>query len=208
MVGGGQPDMHGVEPAVERGLQILEPPSVPADQPDRQPLVEDREHRLLLRPAHDRNPDLERVDADLGQDPRDLHLLGLGEGDPGRLLALAKGRVFEHDRHRKLPSVQRNRCPRPGLGGRRRRSRGADLAREVAGRSLQQGHVPMTRLLAPGAMGEAHQVPTDKSVESEAENRRVVVRVNLEDRLGIFNIRQRAILADHRVGIQTILIFD
>ena len=142
MVGGGQPDMHGVEPAVERGLQILEPPSVPADQPDRQPLVEDREHRLLLRPAHDRNPDLERVDADLGQDPRDLHLLGLGEGDPGRLLALAKGRVFEHDRHRKLPSVQRNRCPRPGLGGRRRRSRGADLAREVAGRSLQQGHVP------------------------------------------------------------------
>jgi outer membrane protein OmpA-like peptidoglycan-associated protein len=42
---------------------------------------------------------------------------------------------------------------------------------------LQQGHVPLTRMLAPGAMGEAHQVGEDKTVEGQAENRRVVVRV-------------------------------
>jgi len=42
---------------------------------------------------------------------------------------------------------------------------------------LQQGHVPLPRILAPGAMGEAHQVGNDKSSESQAENRRVVVRV-------------------------------
>jgi OmpA-OmpF porin, OOP family len=42
---------------------------------------------------------------------------------------------------------------------------------------LQQGHIPLTRMLAPGAMGESHQVGNDKSAESQAENRRVVVRV-------------------------------
>ena len=42
---------------------------------------------------------------------------------------------------------------------------------------LQQGHVPLTNMLAPGAMGESRQVATDKSVEGQAENRRVVVRV-------------------------------
>ena len=42
---------------------------------------------------------------------------------------------------------------------------------------LQQGHVPLTRMLAPGAMGEAHQVGNDKTAEGQAENRRVVVRV-------------------------------
>ena len=42
---------------------------------------------------------------------------------------------------------------------------------------LQKGHIPLTRMLAPGAMGEAHQVGNDKSTEGEAENRRVVVRV-------------------------------
>jgi OmpA-OmpF porin, OOP family len=42
---------------------------------------------------------------------------------------------------------------------------------------LQQGHIPLTRMLAPGAMGEAHQVGTDKAAGGEAENRRVVVRV-------------------------------
>jgi outer membrane protein OmpA-like peptidoglycan-associated protein len=41
----------------------------------------------------------------------------------------------------------------------------------------QQGHVPLTNMLAPGAMGESRQVPTDKAVEGEAQNRRVVVRV-------------------------------
>lgn len=42
---------------------------------------------------------------------------------------------------------------------------------------LQQGHIPLTNMLAPGAMGESRQVGTDKTVEGQAENRRVVVRV-------------------------------
>lgn len=42
---------------------------------------------------------------------------------------------------------------------------------------LQKAHVPLTRMLAPGAMGEAHQVENDKTAEGQAENRRVVVRV-------------------------------
>ena len=42
---------------------------------------------------------------------------------------------------------------------------------------LQQGHVPLTRMLAPGAMGETHQVGNDTTAEGLAENRRVVVRV-------------------------------
>lgn len=42
---------------------------------------------------------------------------------------------------------------------------------------LQQGRVPLTNVLAPAAMGESRQIGTDKKAESEAENRRVVVRV-------------------------------
>lgn len=44
---------------------------------------------------------------------------------------------------------------------------------------LQQGHVPLSRMLAPGAMGESRQVDktAGKANDSEAENRRVVVRV-------------------------------
>ena len=42
---------------------------------------------------------------------------------------------------------------------------------------LQKAHVPLTRMLAPGAMGEAHQVGNDQTAEGQAENRRVVVRV-------------------------------
>jgi OmpA-OmpF porin, OOP family len=52
-----------------------------------------------------------------------------------------------------------------------------DRANNVTNVLLQKGHVPLTRILAPGAMGEAHQVGTDKSAEGQAENRRVVVRV-------------------------------
>lgn len=52
-----------------------------------------------------------------------------------------------------------------------------DRANEVTNFLLQQGHIPLTRMLAPGAMGESHQVGSDKSAENEAENRRVVVRV-------------------------------
>ncbi|HMK29787.1 MAG TPA: OmpA family protein [Terriglobales bacterium] len=52
-----------------------------------------------------------------------------------------------------------------------------DRASSVTNFLMQQGHVPLTRMLAPGAMGEAHQVGNDKSAEGQAENRRVVVRV-------------------------------
>src|SRR5271167_2666007 len=52
-----------------------------------------------------------------------------------------------------------------------------DRANSVTNILLQKGHIPLTRMLAPGAMGEAHQVGNDMSAEGEAENRRVVVRV-------------------------------
>jgi flagellar motor protein MotB len=52
-----------------------------------------------------------------------------------------------------------------------------DRANNVTTFLLQQGHIPLTRTLAPGAMGESQQVGSDKSAENEAENRRVVVRV-------------------------------
>jgi OmpA-OmpF porin, OOP family len=52
-----------------------------------------------------------------------------------------------------------------------------DRADAVTKILLQQGHVPLTRMLAPGAMGESHQVGNDKTAEGQAENRRVVVRV-------------------------------
>jgi OmpA-OmpF porin, OOP family len=42
---------------------------------------------------------------------------------------------------------------------------------------LQQAHVPLSRMLASGAMGESHQVEKGKVADTEAENRRVVVRV-------------------------------
>lgn len=50
-------------------------------------------------------------------------------------------------------------------------------AENVTNILLQQGKVPLTRMLAPGAMGESDQVATDKTIEGQAENRRVVVRV-------------------------------
>jgi len=52
-----------------------------------------------------------------------------------------------------------------------------ERAENVTNVLLQQGKVPLTRMLAPGAMGESDQVGTDKTVEGQAENRRVVVRV-------------------------------
>lgn len=41
----------------------------------------------------------------------------------------------------------------------------------------QQGHVPLTNVLAPGAMGVSQQVAPDATAEGQAENRRVVVRI-------------------------------
>ena len=52
-----------------------------------------------------------------------------------------------------------------------------DRANNVTKILLQQAHVPLTRVLAPGAMGESQQVGNDKTAEGQEENRRVVVRV-------------------------------
>jgi OmpA-OmpF porin, OOP family len=52
-----------------------------------------------------------------------------------------------------------------------------DRANNVTTILLQQGNVPLTRMLAPGAMGESQQVGNDKTAEGQAANRRVVVRV-------------------------------
>jgi OmpA-OmpF porin, OOP family len=41
----------------------------------------------------------------------------------------------------------------------------------------QQGQVPLTHMLAPGAMGTSKQVASDKTAEGQAENRRVIVRI-------------------------------
>jgi outer membrane protein OmpA-like peptidoglycan-associated protein len=50
-------------------------------------------------------------------------------------------------------------------------------ANNVANYLQQQGHVPLPRMMAPGAMGESRQVEAGKPNDTEAENRRVVVRV-------------------------------
>ena len=52
-----------------------------------------------------------------------------------------------------------------------------DRADEVVNILIQEGHIPLTRMLAPGAMGESHQVSNDTTAEGQAQNRRVVVRV-------------------------------
>ena len=41
----------------------------------------------------------------------------------------------------------------------------------------QDGQIPLTNILAPGAMGTSQQVAPDKTKEGQAENRRVVVRI-------------------------------
>jgi OmpA-OmpF porin, OOP family len=41
----------------------------------------------------------------------------------------------------------------------------------------QQGQIPLTNILAPGAMGTTRQVAPDTTAEGQAENRRVVVRI-------------------------------
>ena len=52
-----------------------------------------------------------------------------------------------------------------------------DRADNVANVLLQQGHIPLTNMLAPAAMGESRQVGNDKTAEGQAENRRVRVRI-------------------------------
>src|ERR1700723_3864450 len=52
-----------------------------------------------------------------------------------------------------------------------------DRANSVTQFLQQQGHIPLTNMLAPGAMGESRQVGNDKTAEGQEQNRRVVVRV-------------------------------
>ena len=51
-----------------------------------------------------------------------------------------------------------------------------DRASKVTQILMQDGDIPLTNLLAPGAMGESRQVGS-KTAEGEAQNRRVVARV-------------------------------
>jgi OOP family OmpA-OmpF porin len=57
------------------------------------------------------------------------------------------------------------------------RSENKDRAQNVTSILLPYGKVPLTRMLAPGAMDESEQVSNEKTKEGRAENRRVVVRV-------------------------------
>jgi outer membrane protein OmpA-like peptidoglycan-associated protein len=52
-----------------------------------------------------------------------------------------------------------------------------DRANNVAHFLMQYGHVPLTNMLAPGAMGESQQTGDDGTADGQAENRRVVIRV-------------------------------
>ena len=54
-----------------------------------------------------------------------------------------------------------------------------ERAQNVTNILLQQGSIPLTAMLAPGAMGESRQVGDDKTEKGQAENRRVVVRALL-----------------------------
>jgi outer membrane protein OmpA-like peptidoglycan-associated protein len=54
-----------------------------------------------------------------------------------------------------------------------------ERAQNVTNILVQQGHVPLTNILAPGAMGESRQIGNDNTEQGQAENRRVVVRALL-----------------------------
>jgi outer membrane protein OmpA-like peptidoglycan-associated protein len=53
----------------------------------------------------------------------------------------------------------------------------AERAENVTSFLEQQGRIPLTNILAPGAMGTSKQVAPDATAEGQAENRRVVVRI-------------------------------
>ena len=53
----------------------------------------------------------------------------------------------------------------------------SERAEAVTAILVQQGQIPLTNMLAPGAMGTSSQVDSDKTSEGQAENRRVVVRI-------------------------------
>jgi outer membrane protein OmpA-like peptidoglycan-associated protein len=53
----------------------------------------------------------------------------------------------------------------------------SERAENVTNFLEQQGKIPLTNMLAPGAMGTSRQVAPDTTAEGQAENRRVVVRI-------------------------------
>jgi OmpA-OmpF porin, OOP family len=53
----------------------------------------------------------------------------------------------------------------------------SERANAVTAILIQKGQIPLTNMLAPGAMGTSAQVDSDKTSEGQAENRRVVVRI-------------------------------
>lgn len=53
----------------------------------------------------------------------------------------------------------------------------AERAANVTAFLEQEGGIPLTNMLAPGAMGTSKQVAPDATAEGQAENRRVVVRI-------------------------------
>ncbi len=53
----------------------------------------------------------------------------------------------------------------------------ADRAENVTNILVQQGRVPLTNMLAPGAMGESQSTANSTSSDGQAQDRRVVVRV-------------------------------
>jgi OmpA-OmpF porin, OOP family len=55
-----------------------------------------------------------------------------------------------------------------------------ERARNVTNFMEQQGNIPLTNILSPGAMGTSRQVapsPDETAAEGQADNRRVVVRI-------------------------------
>jgi OmpA-OmpF porin, OOP family len=54
-----------------------------------------------------------------------------------------------------------------------------ERAKNVTNILVAELHVPLTNMLAPGAMGESRQVVSDSSEQGQGKNRRVVVRVLL-----------------------------
>jgi OOP family OmpA-OmpF porin len=53
----------------------------------------------------------------------------------------------------------------------------SERAENVTNILEQQGQIPLTNILAPGAIGTSQQVAPDNTAEGQAENRRVVVRI-------------------------------
>jgi len=52
-----------------------------------------------------------------------------------------------------------------------------ERARNITNFMEQDGNVPLTNILSPGAMGTSREVAPDATQEGQAENRRVVVRI-------------------------------